>query len=114
MVLLRGLDERGLRFYTSYFSRKGRELTENPAVAALLAWPVLARQVRVEGTATPLSEQESDEYFGAGRAATSWRRGPPSKANRSTRGPRWRSGTRTLPSVLPANRSRGRTRGAAT
>ncbi len=64
MVLLRGLDERGLRFYTSYFSRKGRELTENPAVAALLAWPVLARQVRVEGTATPLSEQESDEYFG--------------------------------------------------
>lgn len=63
MVLLRGLDERGLRFYTSYFSRKGRELSENPAVAAVLAWPELARQVRVEGTATPLSDQESDEYF---------------------------------------------------
>ena len=28
MVLLRGLDDRGLRFYTSYFSRKGRELSE--------------------------------------------------------------------------------------
>jgi pyridoxamine 5'-phosphate oxidase len=63
MVLLRGLDDRGLRFYTSYFSRKGRELSENPAVAAVLYWPALARQVRVEGTAAALSEEESDDYF---------------------------------------------------
>ena len=63
MVLLRGLDDRGLRFYTSYFSRKGRELSENPAVAAVLYWPELERQVRVEGTAAQLSDEESDEYF---------------------------------------------------
>ena len=63
MVLLRGLDDRGLRFYTSYFSRKGRELSENPAVAAVLYWPELARQVRVEGTAAALTEEESDDYF---------------------------------------------------
>ncbi len=63
IVLLRGLDHRGLRFYTSYFSRKGRELAENPQVAALFHWPALERQVRVEGVAEMLSEDESDEYF---------------------------------------------------
>lgn len=65
MVLMRGLDERGLRFYTSYFSRKGRDLADNPAIAALFHWRKLERQVRVEGTVMPLSEDESDEYFAA-------------------------------------------------
>jgi pyridoxamine 5'-phosphate oxidase len=63
MVLLRGLDERGLRFFTSYESRKGRELAENPHVAALLYWPWMERQVRIEGAVSALSESESDEYF---------------------------------------------------
>jgi pyridoxamine 5'-phosphate oxidase len=65
MVLLRGLDSRGLRFYTSYESRKGRELAANPHAAAVLYWPKLTRQVRVEGEVTQLSEAESDEYFNA-------------------------------------------------
>jgi pyridoxamine 5'-phosphate oxidase len=65
IVLLRGLDERGLRFYTSYESRKGRELARNPRAAAVLFWPKLARQVRIEGEVTRLSEAESDEYFNA-------------------------------------------------
>ncbi len=63
IVLLRGLDDRGLRFYTSYFSRKGRELAVNPSAAALFYWPDLVRQARVEGIAELLSEDESDEYF---------------------------------------------------
>lgn len=63
MVLLRGLDERGLTFYTSYFSRKGRELTENPYAAALFYWPQLERQVRIEGAVDQVSEEESDAYF---------------------------------------------------
>lgn len=63
MVLLRGLDARGLRFYTSYFSRKGRDLGANANVAAVLYWPPLERQVRVEGIAAMLSDEESDEYF---------------------------------------------------
>jgi pyridoxamine 5'-phosphate oxidase len=63
MVLLRGLDHRGLLFYTSYFSRKGRELAENPHAAALFYWPQLERQVRVEGDADQLPEEESDAYF---------------------------------------------------
>jgi pyridoxamine 5'-phosphate oxidase len=62
-VLLRGLDDRGLRFYTSYFSRKGRQLEANPYAAAALFWPDLQRQVRVEGAVHVLSEDESDAYF---------------------------------------------------
>jgi pyridoxamine 5'-phosphate oxidase len=65
IVLLRGLDDRGLRFFTSYLSRKGRELAENPHAAAVLYWPSLHRQVRVEGDVAPLSELESDDYFDA-------------------------------------------------
>jgi pyridoxamine 5'-phosphate oxidase len=63
MVLLRGLSERGLLFYTSYFSRKGREISANPHVAAVFYWPELERQVRVEGDVEQLSEDESDAYF---------------------------------------------------
>jgi pyridoxamine 5'-phosphate oxidase len=63
MVLMRGLDSRGLRFYTSYFSRKGSELRENPVAAAVFWWPALERQARVEGTVLQLSEDESDSYF---------------------------------------------------
>jgi pyridoxamine 5'-phosphate oxidase len=65
MVLLRGLDERGLRFFTSYGSRKGRDIAENPHAAAVFYWPQLGRQARVEGTVSPLSEEESDAYFDA-------------------------------------------------
>ena len=63
MVLLRGLDERGLRFFTSYDSRKGRDLAANPNAAAVFHWSALARQVRVEGRVEMLGEDESDEYF---------------------------------------------------
>jgi len=63
MVLLRGLDARGLRFFTSYLSRKGRELAENPQAAAVFYWPALHRQARVEGTVVPLGDDESDQYF---------------------------------------------------
>jgi pyridoxamine 5'-phosphate oxidase len=63
IVLLRGLDDRGLIFYTSYFSRKGSELRTNPRIAATFYWPAMERQVRVEGTVTMLSDEESDAYF---------------------------------------------------
>ena len=63
IVLLRGLDARGLQFYTSYLSQKGQELTVNPRAAATFFWPSLQRQVRVEGSVTQLSDEESDSYF---------------------------------------------------
>jgi len=66
IVLLRGLDERGLVFFTSYFSRKGQEIEANPRAAVLFYWPLLERQVRIEGRVDQLPEDESDAYF-AGR-----------------------------------------------
>lgn len=63
MVLLRGLDDRGLRFFTSYFSRKARELDRNPYASALFHWPSLQRQVRVEGSVDRVADDESDDYF---------------------------------------------------
>lgn len=66
IVLLRGLDERGLAFFTSYFSRKGRDLERTPRAAAVFYWPQLERQARIEGDVEKLPEDESDAYF-AGR-----------------------------------------------
>jgi pyridoxamine 5'-phosphate oxidase len=63
MVLLKGLDERGFVFFTNYGSRKGAELTANPACTLLFPWHPLERQVRVEGTAVRLGEAENDAYF---------------------------------------------------
>jgi pyridoxamine 5'-phosphate oxidase len=63
MVLLKDADERGLVFYTSYESRKGRELEQNPRAALLVHWPELGRQVRVEGAVDRLPTEESDAYW---------------------------------------------------
>jgi pyridoxamine 5'-phosphate oxidase len=65
VVLLKGLDERGLVFYTNYESRKGRELLENPHAALVFYWGELDRQVRVEGTVERTSREESEAYFAA-------------------------------------------------
>ena len=63
VVLLKGFDERGFVFYTSYEGRKGRELETNPNCALVFYWGELERQVRVEGRASRVPEKESDEYF---------------------------------------------------
>ncbi|HYH89610.1 MAG TPA: pyridoxamine 5'-phosphate oxidase [Solirubrobacteraceae bacterium] len=62
-VLVRGVDERGLRFFTNYGSRKGRELDANPYAALALWWPGLQRQLRAEGPVERLGAEESDAYF---------------------------------------------------
>lgn len=62
-VLLRGLDERGLVFYTNAHSAKGRQMSLNPRVAAVFWWGTLHRQVRVQGTVEKVSEEEADAYF---------------------------------------------------
>ena len=65
MVLLKGLGERGFVFFTNTESRKGQELAANPACALLFPWHPLERQVRVDGTATPLPAGEVAAYFSA-------------------------------------------------
>lgn len=64
-VLLRGITDEGLAFYTNYSSRKGRELLANPWAAATFWWGILERQVRIEGSVQRLSDEESDRYFGS-------------------------------------------------
>lgn len=63
MMLLKGVDERGLVFYTNYESRKANELDENPRAALISHWPVLERQVRTEGEVERLTTEESKAYF---------------------------------------------------
>jgi pyridoxamine 5'-phosphate oxidase len=62
-VLLRGLDERGLVFYTNYESRKASDLTENPHAAAVFLWRELDRQVSVRGSVERTTAEESEGYF---------------------------------------------------
>jgi pyridoxamine 5'-phosphate oxidase len=62
-VLLKGIDSEGMRFYTSYGSRKARELDANPYAAATLYWLPLHRSVRLEGPVERLTAGESDAYF---------------------------------------------------
>ena len=63
MMLLKGFDERGFVFYSNYESRKAEELTENPRAAIISHWPVLERQIRVEGEVEKLTTEESTAYF---------------------------------------------------
>jgi pyridoxamine 5'-phosphate oxidase len=63
IVLLKGIDDRGIRFFTNYGSRKGRELDANPRAAATLYWQPLYRAVRLEGSVARLTAEESDAYF---------------------------------------------------
>lgn len=63
MVLYKGTSNGGIEFFTNYESRKARELAANPRAAAILYWPALARQIRLEGRVERLSEAESNRYF---------------------------------------------------
>ncbi|KQS28516.1 pyridoxamine 5'-phosphate oxidase [Pedobacter sp. Leaf194] len=63
IVLLKGVDENGFRFFTNYLSAKGKELKRNPYAALVFFWPDLERQVRVEGIVEKLDKETSEEYF---------------------------------------------------
>jgi pyridoxamine 5'-phosphate oxidase len=64
MVLLRGIDHRGLVFFTDRESDKGRELEANPVAAALFHWFLPAhRQVRVSGPVEEVDDAQSDAYW---------------------------------------------------
>lgn len=63
MVLLKGLDDRGFVFFTNTGSRKGEELAGNPACSLLFPWHPLERQVRVDGLASRLPDEDVAAYF---------------------------------------------------
>ena len=63
MVLCKGMDERGIVFFTNVESAKGRELAAAPRAAALFHWKSLRRQIRLRGSIERVSDAESDAYF---------------------------------------------------
>lgn len=62
-VLLRGFDERGCTIFTSYDSRKGRDLEANPHGAIVCSWVPMLRQVNLRGPVTKIARDESEAYF---------------------------------------------------
>ena len=63
VVLIKGLDARGIVWYTNYDSRKGRELAAQPFAALQFHWVELERVVRIEGRVEKVSGEESDTYY---------------------------------------------------
>lgn len=63
VVLIKGMDARGIVWYTNYDSRKGRELAGNPYAALQFHWVELERTVRIEGRVEKTSAEDSDAYF---------------------------------------------------
>jgi pyridoxamine 5'-phosphate oxidase len=62
-VLLKGLDDGGLTFYTNYESAKAHELHENAQASVLFPWTDLQRQVRATGAVRRVDPATSDAYF---------------------------------------------------
>lgn len=63
VVLLKGIEEETIQFFTNYTSRKGEELLKTPSAAVAFWWPELERQVRIRGSVEKLSSEENSNYF---------------------------------------------------
>lgn len=63
MVLCKGVDRQGFRFFTNAESRKGQELAAQPRAALCFHWKSLLRQVRIEGRVEKLPAEDADAYF---------------------------------------------------
>ena len=62
-VLAKGIDARGIVFYTNYGSAKARELAESPYASAVFAWLPMERQVRLSGPVEKITRVETEAYF---------------------------------------------------
>lgn len=62
-VLLRGLDDEGLVFYTNGTSAKGRQIANHPYATLVFWWGALERQIRARGRVVQVSDAEADAYF---------------------------------------------------
>lgn len=104
-VLLKGADARGFIFFTSYDSRKGRELAVNQNAALTFFWPELERQVCVAGVVTKLSREESEAYFKSrprGSRLSAWASDQSSVVeNRAALEAKWREVEQRFPGEVP-------------
>ena len=62
-VLLKDVSENGFTFFTNYNSRKANAINLNSQVSLLFPWYPIERQVIIQGFATKVSQEESEEYF---------------------------------------------------
>lgn len=63
IVLIKGLDQHGITWFTHYTSKKGEDLAANAYAALLFFWPELERQVRIEGRVEKIDDTENNAYF---------------------------------------------------
>jgi len=63
IVLIKGIDQNGISFFTNYQSRKGQALAAHPFASLVFFWPELERQIRIDGSVEKLPDAESEEYF---------------------------------------------------
>jgi pyridoxamine 5'-phosphate oxidase len=63
IVLLKGVDDGGFVFYTNMESRKGIDLLADAKASLCFHWKSLGRQVRIDGEAAPVSDDDADAYF---------------------------------------------------
>ena len=62
-VLVKGIDEESIVFYTNKNSSKAVDISANPKAGSTFFWPELERQVCIYGEVSELTEKENDEYF---------------------------------------------------
>ena len=62
-VLLKDVTDAGFTFFTNYNSSKSKTISENSNVSLLFPWYPMERQVKVLGSASRISEADSDSYF---------------------------------------------------
>ena len=63
IVLLKDVNSAGFAFFTNYKSDKSQQLAENPHASLTFFWPMMERQIRVEGRVTKADAATSDSYF---------------------------------------------------
>ena len=114
VVLMKGYDEAGFIFGTSYASTKGAQLAANPRAALVFPWHAMQRQVRVAGRVERIGDAASDGLWDPRPRGASW---PPSRRcsrRSSTRRGARRRGCGCSTSRRRPVRCRGRRSGAAT
>ena len=62
-VLCKGVSENGILFFTNLNSSKGNEIASDPRASIAFHWPILNRQVRIEGLLKMTSNEDADSYF---------------------------------------------------